>query len=68
MGRSKQAPLCTLVEVIKWHAEETLVGLSISKVTGKLWPHLYEIQVKPSQVSVEQARRYCIPKSNLFRR
>ncbi|CAE7684935.1 Znfx1 [Symbiodinium sp. CCMP2592] len=25
-------------------------------VTGKLWPHLYEIQVKPSQVSVEQAR------------
>jgi len=37
-------------------------------VTGKLWPHLYEIQVKPSQVSVEQARRYCIPKSNLFRR
>ena len=57
-----------MVEVMKWHAEESLLGVSISKVTGKLWSQLYEIQVKPSQVSVEQARRFCIPKSNLFRR
>lgn len=37
-------------------------------VTGKLWPKLYEIRIEPTkQISLERARRMCIPKINIFR-
>ncbi|CAJ1430230.1 unnamed protein product [Effrenium voratum] len=38
-------------------------------VTGKLWPTLYEIKVEPLKgVSLETARKMCIPKVNIFQR
>merc|ERR1712048_1519560 len=36
-------------------------------VTGKLWPRLYEIEVVASNMSVEEARRRCIPTHNIFK-
>merc|ERR1712048_949686 len=36
-------------------------------VTGKLWPRLYQIDVVPSNISIEEARHLCIPKRNLAR-
>lgn len=38
------------------------------KVTGKLWPAMYEIQLEPAkEVTLQRARRMCIPRVNIFR-
>ena len=39
-----------------------------TKVTGKLWPEMYEIKLEPaSGLTLERARRVCIPRTNIFR-
>jgi len=37
-------------------------------VTGKLWPEMYEIKLEPANgLTLERARRVCIPRTNIFR-
>lgn len=48
---------------IAWDAEKRRLF-----VTGKLWPSLFEIEVVPHpSLSLEEARRRCIPARNIFR-
>lgn len=49
---------------IAWDAETRRLF-----VTGKLWPQLFQIEVVPHPaLSLEEARKRCIPSTNVFRR
>eukprot|EP00927_Polykrikos_kofoidii_P050121 TRINITY_DN44056_c0_g1_i1.p1 TRINITY_DN44056_c0_g1~~TRINITY_DN44056_c0_g1_i1.p1 ORF type:complete len:349 (-),score=43.03 TRINITY_DN44056_c0_g1_i1:85-1131(-) len=58
--RGREAP--DIFNGIAWDAEARRLF-----VTGKLWPVLFEVEVVPSNMSLAEARRLCIPPRNIFR-